>query len=248
MLYWPLVVGWGVSSFIGMESEVDVQLSELQPDRSDDAIVARVLAGDLASFELLMRRHNRSVFRAARAILRSDDEAEDVMQHAYVRAFEHLSEYQGRARFSTWVTRIAVYEAFKRLRQRKRLDALDESSEVDQAMAARSPNPEQQASDQELRILTEAAIDQLPCDFRTVFVLRAVEQMSVADVAESLDIPEETVKTRYFRARMRLRKNLLHRLEGSETQTFGFHLSRCDRVVAAVMSALSGASSGPLPR
>ena len=228
---------------------MQVQLSESNPERfEDDAVVARVLAGDVASFELLMRRHNRSVFRAARAILRSDDEAEDVMQHAYVRAFEHLGEYQGRARFSTWVTRIAVYEAFKRLRQQKRLDALDESSEVDQAMTARSPTPEQHVSDQELRVITEAAIDQLPCDFRTVFMLRAVEQMSVADVAESLDIPEETVKTRYFRARMRLRKNLLQQLQGSETQTFGFHLSRCDRVVAAVMAALSGAPRGLLPR
>ena len=215
---------------------------------SDDEVVARVRGGDLLLFEILMRRHNRTIFRAARAILRSDDEAEDVMQHAYVRAFEHLGEYQGRARFATWVTRIAVYEAFKRLRQQKRLDALDESSEEDQAMTAHSPTPEQQVSDQELRVITEAAIDQLPCDFRTVFVLRAVEQMSVADVAESLDIPEDTVKTRYFRARMRLRKNLLQRLQGAETQTFGFHLSRCDRVVAAVMSVLSGASSGFLPR
>jgi RNA polymerase sigma-70 factor (ECF subfamily) len=227
----------------------NLQLSELQPERiEDDEVVARVRAGDLASYELLMRRHNRTVFRAARAILRSDDEAEDVMQHAYVRAFEHLGEYQGRARFSTWLTRIAVYEAFRRLRQQKRLGTLDESAEDDEAMAARLPTPEQHASDGELRVITEAAIDELPCDFRTVFVLRAIEEMSVADVAASLDIPEETVKTRYFRARQRLRKNLLLRLEGSEKQTFDFHLSRCNRVVSAVLGALAARPATPPTR
>src|SRR4051794_33661328 len=95
-------------------------------DSSDDEIVARVLAGDRLSFEVLMRRHNQLLYRAARAILRSDDEAEDVMQHAYLRAFEHLADYQGRARFSTWLTRIAVHEAFARLRRQKRVGQLDD--------------------------------------------------------------------------------------------------------------------------
>jgi RNA polymerase sigma-70 factor, ECF subfamily len=221
-----------------LNSSQDEQLPESDLERvEDDEAVARVLAGDLASFELLMRRNNRRLFRAARSILRSDDEAEDVMQHAYLLAFEHLSDYQGRSKFAAWLTRIAIHEAFRRLRQQRRLETLDEGGEDDQAMAARSP--EQHASDEELRVITEAAIDALPCDFRTVFVLRAVEQLSVADVAESLEIPEDTVKTRFFRARQRLRKSLLERLEGTERLSYEFHLTRCDRVVGAVLRALS---------
>jgi RNA polymerase sigma-70 factor (ECF subfamily) len=196
-----------------------------------------VRAGDRLLFEVLMRRHNRKVFRAARAILRSDDEAEDVMQHAYVRAFEHLAEYQGRARFSVWLTRIAVYEALARLRRRKRIGSFEDNEEGE-AMADQQATPEQKASDAELRVLTEAAIDELPEDVRIVFMLRAVEQMSVADVAECLGIPEDTVKTRYFRARRRLRSSLLSRLDASTERTFEFYLDRCDRVVSGVFQRL----------
>jgi len=206
---------------------------------SDDEIVARVLAGEVLLFEVLMRRHNRLVYRAARAILRSDDEAEDVMQHAYLRAFEHLGSYQARARFSTWLTRIAVHEAFARLRRQKRIGPLDDVIETGESMIDRRPTPEQRLSDAELRVITEAAIDELPHDFRVVFVLRAVEQMSVAHVAESLGILEDTVKTRYFRARELLRKNILERMDESTPHAFDFHLSRCDRVVGAVLAELT---------
>jgi RNA polymerase sigma-70 factor, ECF subfamily len=204
----------------------------------DDEVVARVCAGDRFLFEVLMRRHNRTVFRAARAILRSDDEAEDVMQHAYVRAYEHLAEYEGRARFSAWLTRIAVYEALARLRRRKRVGPLDEAGEESETMADHHASPEQHASNAELRGFTEAAIDELPPDFRIVFMLRAVEQMSVANVAECLGIPEDTVKTRYFRARQRLRSSLLARLDESTEHTFEFYLDRCDRVVSGVFERL----------
>jgi RNA polymerase sigma-70 factor (ECF subfamily) len=215
-------------------SRLDVGLA---PD--DDEVVARVRAGDRLLFEVLMRRHNRTVFRAARAILRSDDEAEDVMQHAYVRAFEHLSEYEGRSRFSTWLTRIAIYEAFARLRRRERVALLEDSADAGQAMVDAQASPEQRVGDAELRVITEAAIDDLPQDFRVVFVLRAVEQMSVADVAASLGIPEDTVKTRYFRARQRLRRSLLERLDASAERTYEFYLDRCDRVVLAVFARLA---------
>jgi RNA polymerase sigma-70 factor (ECF subfamily) len=212
--------------------------ADFAPEPSDDEVVARVRGGEVPLFELLMRRHNRKVFRAVRAVLRSDDEAEDVMQHAYLRAFEHLAEYQGRARFSTWLTRIAVYEAFARLRRQKRVGALDDDAEEGEAMADQRATPEQRVSDDELRVITEAAIDGLPDDFRVVFMLRAVEQMSVADVAESLAIPEDTVKTRYFRARERLRKSILARLDASTPAAFDFLGPRCDRIVAAVLSRL----------
>lgn len=222
--------------------ELDSRSAETAAEPSDDALVARILSGERLPFELLMRRHNRALYRAARAILRSDDEVEDVMQQAYLRAFEHLAEYAGRARFSTWLTRIAVHEAFARLRKRKRLTLVGDETEVEADLVQRPATPEQRASDAELGGFTEAAIDELPHEFRVVFVLRAVEQMSVADVAESLGILEETVKTRYFRARERLRQSILEQFDDATKTAFDFHLSRCDRVVSAVLARLSAES------
>jgi RNA polymerase sigma-70 factor (ECF subfamily) len=206
-------------------------------ETSDEAIVARVLAGDTPAFELLMRRHNQRVFRAARAILKDEAEAEDAMQQAYVSAFTHLSEFGGRARFSTWLIRIAVYEALGRLRRAKRTASLDDV-EVEEEPMATTRNPEDAASDRELRVLLDEAVDALPLGFRTVFVMRAVEEVSAVDTAEVLGIPEETVRTRLHRARGLLREQLAKKLEAAAPQTYTFHLSRCDRVVAAVLARI----------
>ena len=207
------------------------------PDATDAAIVARVVAGDTGAFELLMRRHNRAVFRATRAILRNDDAAEDAMQEAYVSAFAHLHDFGGRARFSTWLVRIAVYEALGRLRRGKRLTSFDDADFVEEPMAT-TRSPEGAASDVELRALLEVAVDALPVGFRTVFVMRAVEEMSDDETAEALDIPAETVRTRLHRARALLRDDLARKLEGAAPQAFEFHLSRCDRVAAAVLARI----------
>jgi RNA polymerase sigma-70 factor (ECF subfamily) len=204
-------------------------------DISDEQIVARVRAGDGRLFELLMRRHNQRVYRAARAILRDEHEAEDVMQDAYVRAYAHLHEFEGRAVFATWLTRIAVHEALARARRAKRFAPLESSSEENAMSTPASPTPEQNASDGEMRVVLERAIDTLPDDFRAVFVLRAVEGMSGAETAESLGIPEETVKTRLHRARARLQDALLASLEPKLPRTFTFERPRCDRVVHAVL-------------
>lgn len=217
----------------------------IQPTMSaltDEEIVARVLAGETRLFELIMRRHNQRIYRAARAIVRNDGEAEDVMQDAYVRAYAHLREFEGRARFSTWLTRIAVHEALARSRRGRRFGPLDDK-ETQSMSTAPSSTPEQQASDGEIRTVLEKAIDSLPDEFRSVFVLRAVEEMSGAETAECLGIPEETVKTRLFRARARLQERLLEALEPAAPRAYEFHLSRCDRVVAAVLSRL-GVSDG----
>jgi RNA polymerase sigma-70 factor (ECF subfamily) len=206
---------------------------------TDDEIVAQVRAGRHELFEHLMRRHNARVYRAARAILHDDSEAEDVMQDAYVRAYEHLAEFEGRAKFSTWVTRIAVNEALLRLRRSKRFDPLETHSDQEPSMSApSSSSPEQQASDVEMRAVLEKAVGQLPDEFRAVFVLRAVEGMSGAETAECLGIAEETVKTRLHRARGRLQEMLLVSIEPVMPTLYDFHLSRCDRVVAAVMARL----------
>lgn len=205
----------------------------------DKDIITCVLAGDVRLFEVLMRRHNQRLFRAARSILHSDDEAEDVMQEAYARAFEHLAEYRGAAQFSTWLTRIAVHEALARLRREKLVARLDEHQEERaHDMAASTSTPEQHCSDTELRSLMQSAIDELPPDFRVVFVLRIVEQMNVADVAACLSIPQETVKTRLFRARQRLKRHLSDRLDDAAGQTYEFHLVRCDRVVAGAFERI----------
>jgi RNA polymerase sigma-70 factor (ECF subfamily) len=184
-----------------------------------------------------MRRHNQRVFRATRAVLRNDDEAEDAMQAAYLSAFTHLKDFGGRAAFSTWLTRIAVHEAFARLRRAKRTASLDDV-EIEEEEMSRTRSPEDAASDVELRGLLEDAVDSLPLGFRTVFVMRAVEDMSAVDVAEALGIPEETVRTRLHRARGLLRERLAQKLEDAAPAAYAFHLSRCDRVVAAVLAQL----------
>jgi RNA polymerase sigma-70 factor, ECF subfamily len=209
-------------------------------DDSDEAIVAQVLAGDTAAFERLMRRHNARVFRAARAILRTDDEAEDAMQEAYVSAFAHLSAFAGRARFSTWLVRIAVHEALARCRRAKRASSLDDV-DAEEKIMSKARTPEEAASDVELRALLEEAIDALPLGFRAVFVMRAVEDMSAGDVAEVLDIPEETVRTRLHRARGMLREALAQKLESAAPKAYAFHLSRCDRVVTSVLARIAEA-------
>jgi RNA polymerase sigma-70 factor (ECF subfamily) len=202
---------------------------------TDEEIVARVRAGEVALFEQLMRRHNARIYRAARAILRDDNEAEDVMQDAYVRAYEHLADFEGRAKLSTWLTRIAVHEALARVRRGRRFESM-ESHEEDVAMKRTgTDNPEQQTSDVEMRGVLETAVAALPDDFRSVFVLRAVEGMSGAEVAECLGIPEETVKTRLHRARGKLQEMLVASIEPALPSIYSFHLRRCDRVVAAVL-------------
>jgi len=207
----------------------------------DEAVVARVIGGETALFEVLMRRHNRRVYRAARSILRAEADVEDVMQETYVAAFQHLADLSGRAKFSTWITRIAVNAALQRLR-RTRTAAVDFDADVEEATmtGAKERSPEEAASDVELRAVLEETIDALPAQFRAVFVLRAVEEMSVGETSEALGIPEETVRTRLHRARLHLREEVGKRLDRVVPATFDFHLSRCDRVVAAVLKQILG--------
>lgn len=205
---------------------------------TDEDIVELVRNGDVHLFEHLMRRNNRRVYRAACAILGDGREAEDVMQDAYVRAYEHLREFDGRARFSTWLTRIAVHEALARVRRRRRHQPLDSLSEDHAMFHTDEPTPEQRTSDGEMQSVLERAIEALPDDFRIVFILRAVEEMSGVETAACLGIPEDTVKTRLHRARGRLREILLAELEPKVTSTFDFPVPRCDRVVRGVLCRL----------
>ena len=206
---------------------------------TDEEIVSRVLAGDAPLFEVLMRRHNQRVYRAARAILRDDKEAEDVMQEAYVNAYGHLAQFDGRAKFSTWLTKIAVYEALLRARRRTRYEPLDDRAEDTLRPSTPPPDPEQQAFGGELRALIEAAIDTLGHDYREVFMLRQVQGLSTAETAEVLDVSEDVVKTRLTRARHAIQRDLFDRTGAATAQAFMFGQSRCDNVVAAVLARIS---------
>ena len=215
-------------------------------EQADEEIVRQVLAGNTALFELLMRRYNERVYRAARAITRDDREAEDVMQQAYVSAFTHLRQFKGEAQVPTWLTRIAINEALARVRRRGRYEPFDEESNVEKFMPWNpSPDPEKQAYTGEMRELLEWAIDTLPDGSREVFVLRDVEGMSTAEAAASLGVSEDVIKTRLSRARAALRRSLLERTGAAAPDAFRFLRPRCDRVVAAVMARIVGTS--PLP-
>jgi RNA polymerase sigma-70 factor (ECF subfamily) len=218
---------------------------------SDEEVVSRVLAGDVASFEILMRRHNQRLYRIGRAILRNDAEAEDVMQDAYVRAYEHLAQFAGRAKFSTWLSRIAVNESVSRRRRLAKHEELepqmksrttnmsDENGYRTERFAASTPNPEEQASSSEMQRLLEDAIETLPDDFRAVLILRDVEEMDTAEAAAALDISEENVKVRLHRARALMRKKLYLSIGAKHKEAFPFHAVRCDRVVKNVFARIA---------
>lgn len=220
------------------------------PGLSDHDLVERVRAGDAGAFELIMRRHNRRLFRLARSVLRNAAEAEDVVQETYLRAFAKLDDFRGPEGFSAWLARIAYNEALGRVHGRDRVVSLhdpvgagDANADVCriETMISRDPDPERLTGNGELRRLLEEAIDALPDEFRAVFVLRAVEGMSVAETAAALSIRPETVKSRFHRARHRLQETLGARFEALMPAAFEFGGTRCDRIVAAVLARLGPA-------
>lgn len=213
-------------------------------EQRDEDVIRQVLDGNTAMFELLMRRYNERVYRAARSILRDEQEAEDVMQQAYVNAFTHLRQFNGSARFSTWLMRIAINESLARVRRQGRYEAFDDESNVEPFMSRNpSENPERQAFTGELRSLLEWAIDTLPNGMREVFVLREVEGLSTSEVAESLDVSEDVVKTRLSRGRAALRRVLQERTGATAPEAFRFYRPRCDRVVSQVLARIAGQHS-----
>ena len=218
-----------------------------QSELRDEEVVERVLAGETALFEILMRRYNQRLYRMSRMILRNDGEAEDVMQDAYVRAYEHLGQFAGKAAFSTWLTRIAIHEALARKSRRARMDELDafpENGDFMGILKSSGPSPEDGTATAQARELLEQAIDHLPEAYRTVVMLREVEEMSVAETAESLGVSDAVVKTRLHRAHAMLRKDLYARAKGRATDLYQFHAVRCDRVVKAVFERIGNKKPG----
>jgi RNA polymerase sigma-70 factor (ECF subfamily) len=212
-------------------------------DRDADMVVAAA-AGDRRSFEALMRRHNRMMFRTARAILRDDAEAEDALQEAYLQAYRSLAGFRADARFSTWLARIVVNESLMRLRKSARrasivpIDSSASAERLAEIPDETMDKPEANAERGEMRRLLEVEIDSLPDTYRTVFMLRAVEELSVEETAAVLEIPEPTVRTRFFRARSLLREALAQKIDLACEDAFSFDGARCDRIVASVLAKI----------
>jgi RNA polymerase sigma-70 factor, ECF subfamily len=209
---------------------------------TDEQVVERVLSGDVVLFEILMRRNNTRVYRAIRSVLRGEAEVEDAMQAAYVHAYSKLRSFRGGARFSTWLTQIALNEALGRLRHGRRHPSVSLSVVEEPVMSPvveLDQSPEGHASRRELAAILERAVDSLPELYRVVFVLREIDGMDTAETASVLNVSEDVVKTRLSRARANLRKALEQLVGPAAAEAFGFHASRCDRVVANVMRQLA---------
>ncbi|MDB5935318.1 MAG: putative polymerase sigma factor [Massilia sp.] len=213
----------------------------LQDTISDADLAHRIGEGDEAAFVLLMRRHNRLLYRTARSILRDDAEAEDALQDSYLQAYRAIGQFRGDARLATWLTRIVINESIARSRKtarRAEVTPLDDYP-LEATMEPGAPDsPESGAMRAETRRLLEKSIDALPEVFRTVFVLRALEEMNGEEVAACLDIPEATVRSRFFRARSMLRAALARDADMALEQAFSFDGARCDRIVARVLERL----------
>lgn len=209
---------------------------------TDEEIIEQVRNGVTALYELIVRRYNQRLYRVARAVLRDDTEAEDVMQEAYVRAFQHLHQFEGRAPFSTWLTRIAVHEALARLRTRRKMQQFNEpgdDAEMEVPILEKSPDPEQQTSNHELARLLEEELLNLPEQYRTVMMLRDVEELSTAETAEALGLTEENVKVRLHRGRSIMRRHLTQRIGVRTKEAFPFMGTRCDRVTSAILQRIA---------
>jgi len=217
-----------------------ISLEPHSRDQLTDAdVVRRVLAGETALFEILMRRYNQRIYRAVRSIVRDEHEAEDVMQQAYVNAYTHLHQFAERATFSTWLTRIAINEALARVRPRRIRLADDIDETLMNEIESNTPNPEQQAVATELKNAVENEIAVLPESYRSVLMLREVEGLSTAETAECLGLNEDAVKQRLHRARTMLRDGLFRRAGLTFDGVFTFGQSRCDRLVAEVMERIT---------
>ena len=212
---------------------------------SDDELLTRARRRDDDAIRLLTRRYNQRLFRIARGIVRNDAEAEDVVQETYVRAFTRLDLFRGESAFGTWLVRIAMNDALGRVRARRRMIDFSPNGEASITPhilhfpdASRVRDPESAVAHDEIRRLLERSIDALPDGFRLVFIAREVEGLSVDDTASLLGLRPETVKTRVFRARARLRRDLARRLGPDVSRAFAFAGARCDRLTEGVIARL----------
>lgn len=208
-------------------------------------LARRIVAGDQHAFELLMRRHNRRLYRLARSTLRNDAEAEDALQDAYLHAYRSMSQFRGDSQLFTWLSRLVLNECFARLRRCARrqnvIPIVDSPTYVEESNAMTTEHddaPDEALARTQIRALLERKLDELPELFRTVFVLRSIEQMSVEETAQCLNVAEATVRSRHFRARSMLRESLAQELDLAAHDVFEFGGAQCDRIVTNVLSKI----------
>jgi RNA polymerase sigma-70 factor (ECF subfamily) len=234
-------------NYLAKIMEISGILERAKTERwTDEEVVKRVKAGETALYEIIMRRYNQRLYRVSLAIVRDRSEAEDVIQDAYVRAYRHLDQFEERAPFSAWLTRITVNEALARVRKQGRNEQLNETEaggEWHMKIADAALDPEQSASRTELGALLEEAVLGLPEQYRTVVMLRDVEDMSTSETASALEISEENVKVRLHRGHAMMRGWLLARVGTSGAKAFPFMGMRCDRVVRSVFERLEAENS-----
>jgi RNA polymerase sigma-70 factor (ECF subfamily) len=204
---------------------------------TDTEAVDRVRSGDTDAYEVIMRRYNQRLFRVARAILRSDADAEDALQNAYVQAYLHLDQFEGSAAFPTWLTRIAIREALA-LRRARAARSMRREENPTMRSHSSTDDPEHDAIRSEMRAAIEHAVEKLPEPYRMVFVLREVQELSTAETADALEITEENVKIRLHRSRALLRRALYTRASGAVSKVYAFDGARCDRIVHRVLGTL----------
>jgi RNA polymerase sigma-70 factor (ECF subfamily) len=213
---------------------------------SDLELAEHASRGDASAFRVIMQRNNGRLYRVARSVLKNDSDAEDAVQDGYLKAYAKLGEFRGESALSTWLTRIVLNESLMRLRQGRRTAAITETieQETQSAQIVRFPgmpqglDPEKAAATRQVSRIIERAVDALPIDFRVVFVMRCVEEMSVEETAEQLSIPSATVKTRLHRARVALRRALDEELSTSLIGAFPFGGARCARTTEIVLEKL----------
>ena len=241
---------------VGEDEPIMTALSQPLEAFDDPGLVQQVQRGNTAAFGVLMRRYNRRLYRTARAILKDDTAAEDALQEGYVAAYRHIGEFRGDAQITTWLTRIVVNQALQALRKVRREQVVvlfderaneraDEQADATAAADSSFAGPEKAMLRSEMRRLIERKIDELPEGYRTVFMLREVEDMSVEETAAALGIPAATVRSRLFRAKARLREALAQEMDMATQDVFGFDGERCDRIVRTVLARLGGAAPHP---
>jgi RNA polymerase sigma-70 factor (ECF subfamily) len=219
----------------------DIANHALAPD-DDASLVVRIQSGERSAFELLMQRYNRRLYRLARATLRNDADANDALQNAYLLAYKSLHQFRGDASIATWLSRLVLNECMVRLRRHARREKVlpmsSPTAAIDEVPDSGTDAPDQKLARDQVRALLNRKLDELPRDFRQVFVLRSVEELSVEETAGILGIPEATIRTRHLRARSLLREALAREFDLVEQDIFEFGGTHCQRMVARVMARI----------
>jgi len=229
---------------------MNLKTQTLGQELDDATLAGRVQAREPGAFELLMRRYNQRLYRLARSMLRDAADAEDAVQDAYLAAYQSMGAFRGEASLATWLSRVVVNQCLARLRRQVRRDNIipmvslggPGEEEVTAMPADDKDTPDRALVRAELRAVLERKLDELPESFRTVFVLRSVEELTVEETARTLNLPEATVRSRHFRARSMLRESLAQDIDIAERDVFSFAGDRCDRIVAKVLARLDAQS------